>query len=185
VAEKWFRNADARFPFLRDDVEQRAARWHSDGDGPVQYLADTPDGAWAEFLRHEGIVDETDLAGINRDLWAVEVELDDELIGDPQLPLEALRGDRSTYETCQHEAARLRSLGVTGLIVPTAGLRDDAAGGQGCVDGSLQERASRRDGRTMVLFGVRPTRLGWRCCHRGRPDARVIDLVRRIPGASG
>jgi hypothetical protein len=50
-----FRHADPSLPFLWEDVGQPPARWHGDGDGPVQYFTDTPDGAWAEFLRHEEI----------------------------------------------------------------------------------------------------------------------------------
>jgi hypothetical protein len=180
VPEIWFRNADARFPFLHDDARQAAARWHSDGDGPAQYLADTPDGAWAEFLRHEGIVDASDLAGVERDLWAIELELRDETLEDPRLPAATLRGGRTTYQACQMEAARLRAGGATGLTAPTAGLRDSTAGGQRCLDGALHDHAGERDGRTLVLFGGRPECSGWRCCHRGRPDDRLIELVRPL-----
>jgi hypothetical protein len=49
---------------LWEAASQPAARWHADGEGPAQYLADTPVGAWAEFLRHEGITDEADLSGV-------------------------------------------------------------------------------------------------------------------------
>ena len=59
-----FRHCDRRFPFQWDAASQPAARWHADGEGPAQYLADTPVGAWAEFLRHEGITDEADLSGV-------------------------------------------------------------------------------------------------------------------------
>jgi hypothetical protein len=44
-----FRHTDPRFPFLWESTDQPPARWHDRGEGPVQYLADTPDGAWAEF----------------------------------------------------------------------------------------------------------------------------------------
>ena len=63
-----FRHCDRRWPFLWESAVQPQARWHGDGEGPVQYLADTPDGAWAEFLRHEEITDEADLAGVSRAL---------------------------------------------------------------------------------------------------------------------
>src|SRR5262245_40501368 len=52
-----FRQVDARFPFLWEDARQPAGRWHAAGDGPAHYFADTPDGAWAEFLRHEEITE--------------------------------------------------------------------------------------------------------------------------------
>lgn len=86
-----FRNVDTRWPFLWEDATQPPARWHGVGEGPAQYLADTPDGAWAEFLRHEEIDDPTDLAGVRRHLWAVEVP-DDEPFEVPELADDVLRG---------------------------------------------------------------------------------------------
>ena len=55
-----FRHADPRYPFLWEGAGQPAARWHAAGDGPAHYFCDTPDGAWAEFLRHEEISDPDD-----------------------------------------------------------------------------------------------------------------------------
>ena len=57
---------DSRFPFLWEGAGQPPARWHGDGEGPVHYLTDTPDGAWAEFLRHEEIRDPQDLETVTR-----------------------------------------------------------------------------------------------------------------------
>ena len=56
-----FRRASAPSPFLWETAEQPPGRWHGEGEGPAQYFADTPDGAWAEFLRHENITDPEDL----------------------------------------------------------------------------------------------------------------------------
>ena len=44
-----YRHCDPRYPFLWEDDAQPAARWHGPQEGPVNYLADTPDGAWASF----------------------------------------------------------------------------------------------------------------------------------------
>ena len=55
-----FRQADPRYPFLWSDPAQPAARWHGEAEGPAHYFADTPDGAWAELLRHEEITDPAD-----------------------------------------------------------------------------------------------------------------------------
>jgi hypothetical protein len=52
-----YRHCDPRFPFLWETASQPAARWQEEGEGPVHYLADTPDGAWPELLHHEGITD--------------------------------------------------------------------------------------------------------------------------------
>src|SRR5262249_12367623 len=68
-----FRHTDPRFPFLWEEASQPAARWHAAGEGPVHYFCDTPDGAWAEFLRHEEITDPADLITIRRTIWAVDL----------------------------------------------------------------------------------------------------------------
>src|SRR5262245_63840959 len=105
-----FRQVDARYPFLWDDPRQPAGRWHADGEGPAHYFVDTPDGAWAEFLRHEEIVDPGDLGTIRRQMWAVD-------IGEPprlrvRLPLDVVAGGPESYERCQREARALRARGV-------------------------------------------------------------------------
>src|SRR5436853_3499817 len=105
-----FRQVDARYPFLWEDASQPPGRWHGDGEGPVHYFADTPDGAWAEFLRHEEIREPEDLNGIRRALWAVEVPDPGEARA--ELPEIILFGGIEAYTACQAEAARLRSLGI-------------------------------------------------------------------------
>jgi len=86
-----FRHADPRWPFLWETADQPAGRWHGDGDGPVQYLADTPDGAWAEFLRHEEINEPEDVATVRRALWAIEVD-DSEVAAEPEMAMGVLTG---------------------------------------------------------------------------------------------
>ena len=85
-----FRHGDPRFPFLWEVAEQPPGRWHGPGEGPANCLADTPDGAWAEFLRHEEIRDPEDLATIRRTIWAVEIG--DEPATSPALPKRHLFG---------------------------------------------------------------------------------------------
>ena len=68
-----FRQCDARCPFLWEGAAQPEGRWHAAGEGPAHYFADTPDGAWADFLRHEEIRDAADLATIRRAIWAVDI----------------------------------------------------------------------------------------------------------------
>lgn len=89
-----FRHADARYPFLWEDASQPPGRWHGTGDGPVHTLADTPDGAWAEFLRHEEIRDPADLPTVRRALWAVEIR--DLPAGRPRLLPATLAGGPGT-----------------------------------------------------------------------------------------
>src|SRR5437588_485926 len=94
-----FRNADSRYPFLWETSAQPPARWHGPGEGPAQYVADTPDGAWAEFLRHEEITDPDDVAGVARSLWAIEVG-DDELDGAALIDDPRSAGGLSSYPAC-------------------------------------------------------------------------------------
>jgi hypothetical protein len=168
-----FRHADARYPFLWESNEQPAARWHGEGEGPVAYLAETPDGAWAEFLRHEEITDPADLEGIARSIWAIE--LTDPPTRVPRLPVAVMTGDRSTYERCREEARRLRAR-AAGLVAPSAAIHPRTASGFR-VDGGLRPAASRAE-RVFVLFGPQPALVGWSACAEGRPRADLLGRVR-------
>jgi hypothetical protein len=119
-----FRQSDARCPFLWEGAAQPEGRWHAAGEGPAHYFADTPDGAWADFLRHEEIRDAADLATIRRAIWAVE-------IGDapavrPDLPAQTMQGDRSTWPACQAAARELRAAGQRRLKAPSPALDSEA-----------------------------------------------------------
>jgi len=179
MAEVWFRNSDARYPFFWDSDRQPPARWHGEGEGPVQYLASTPDGAWAEFLRHEEIADPTELDGIRRTVWAVELDLDDENLAKPELPASAFGGGRSSHPRCQKEARRLRAAGASGLTAPSAALLPGGARGQNTA-GQVLVEAEDRDGETLVLFGARPEARAWIAAERGAPSVRMLALVRQL-----
>jgi len=174
-----FRHADPRLPFLRDDTNQPAARWHAAGEGPVHYLSDTPDSAWAEFLRHEEIDDPADLATIQRAMWAVEIG--DEPAARPDLPTATLTGGPASYGACRQEAARLRAAGATRLDAPSAALAPGGARGHVSV-GRLRPGPP-RDGNTIVLFGPRPSLVGWRAAQEGRPAAELLARVRFVEPA--
>lgn len=171
-----FRHADGRYPFFWESNDQPPARWHGEGDGPVQYLADTPNGAWAEFLRHEEIVDPVDLAGIRRAMWAVGVvDVPEE---PPALPLPTLLGDETSYQACQNEAQRLRALGALGLRAPSAALLPGEAAGWNTQEGL--RRTPAQDGTTVVLFGPRPDVEGWVVSRDARPPLEALDQVRHF-----
>ncbi len=172
-----YRHNDNRHPFLWEDASQPGARWHRPGEGPAQYLADTPQGAWAEFLRHEEITEEADHDGVTRALWAVEVGDPDNTVA-PALPEATARGGRGTHRACQDEAARLRAEGATALRTRSAALRDGRASGWR-VELGLREGAP-ADGMTYVLFGRRPDLVGWRVVDRGRPPVEVLGAVRHF-----
>jgi hypothetical protein len=173
----WFRTVDRRWPFLWEGATQPPGRWHGRGEGPAQYLADTPDGAWAEFLRHEEIVDPVDLPGVTRNLWAVDVA-DEEPAAAPHLTRDVLRGGLSSYSDCQAEARELRNRGATALAAPSAALFDGGARGEHVRAGLIE--ADDRDGRVLVLFGDRPDIRGWLCAAAGHPSERLLPLVRPL-----
>jgi hypothetical protein len=169
-----FRQVDARYPFLWEGTGQPAGRWHADGEGPAHYFADTPDGAWAEFLRHEEIIDQADLATIRRQLWAVE--LGDAPVAVARVPDAALAGGPETYARCQREARRLRASGVQRLIAKSAALARGGAHGF-IVDNGVQ-MAAPREGMVVVVFGAPSGLIGWVAGDAARPGVDLLDRVR-------
>jgi hypothetical protein len=169
-----FRHADSRFPFLWESAAQPPARWHGVGEGPVAYFAETPDAAWAEFLRHENIRDEADLAGIERALWAIDLPVVPTAV--PALPDAVLVGDETTYVTCQAEARRLRVAG--GLAAPSAAVMPTSASGFR-TDGGLKPGPARHEA-VFALFGPQPGLVGWVACSVGRPRFDLLDRVRYL-----
>jgi RES domain len=172
-----FRHCDPRFGFMWRSQLQPAARWHGAGDGPANYFADTPVGAWAEFLRHEGITDATDLAGVRRSLWAVE--LPNAGYEAPELAHEVLTGDTDSYAVCRQEALRLRAAGAERVEAPSAALLPGGATGWFATETRLVPAAPPRDGLVWVLFGSGNVP-GWIAVDGGAPPASVLPLVRRL-----
>jgi hypothetical protein len=170
-----FRQCDPRFPFLWEGSSQPAGRWHAEGEGPAHYFADTPDGAWAEFLRHEEITDPADLATIRRAIWAVD--LGNAPAARVEVPTEIATGDRSTYDRCQAEARRLRAAGHHRIDTPSAALVPGGARGRRVERD--EDDPPPRDGRVIVVFGE-PKDLqleGWPAALAGTP---APDLVKRV-----
>lgn len=172
-----YRHAAPHLPFLWEAPDQPEGRWNRDGEGPVQYLADTPAGAWAEFLRHEGITELADLAGVRRALWAVEVP-DDLNLAVPALPLHTLVGGIDTYEACQNEAARIRAGGADGIDTLSAALKPGAAAGWR-VDVGVRRNAP-ADGRVLAVFNRRPDFRGWPAVRAGAPPVDVLPEVQPL-----
>jgi RES domain len=171
-----FRHCDHRKPFLWQGDAQPAARWHGDRDGPANYFADTPLGAWAEFLRHEEITDATDLAGVRRSLWVVE--LPDEGYAQPRLSARVMTGGLDSYAACQREARRLRHAGAERIEAPAAALKPGAARGW-TAHPEVKPAPSPRNGRVWVLFGPCDA-VGWPAVVAGAPPADVLPLVRHF-----
>lgn len=173
-----FRCAPSGYPFLWEDGQaQPAGRWHAAGAGPAQYLADTPDGAWAEIVRHLEITEPIDLVGIRETLWAVELP-DDPSPARPELGARTLTGGRESYRACQAEAQRLRSAGATTIAAPSAALRRGEARGWRVEHGVRP--GPDREGHVIVFFGGRPDLVAWRASVDGRPDDALLAKVRHF-----
>jgi len=172
-----FRHADPRLPFLWEDAAQPPARWHGRGEGPAHYFSDTPDGAWAELIRHEEIRDPDDFGTLRRAIWAVEID-DREPAARPALAPGTLTGGPATHAACREAARALRARGATRLDVPSAALVPGGAHGHR-VDAGLKTGPP-RDAGTVVLFGLRPSLVGWRAAREGRPSGDLLTRVRHF-----
>ena len=122
-----FRHADPRLPFLWETAGQPSGRWHEAGRGPAHYLADTPEGAWAEFLRHEEISDPADLAGVRRAMWAIEIPIS-------RRPGRSCRKERFAAVPRRTRGANAKPSGCgravpSGLVAPSAALEPEGARG--------------------------------------------------------
>jgi hypothetical protein len=171
-----YRHADPRFPFLWEGNDQPPGRWH----GPERarsVLRGYARRSLAEFLRHEGISEESDLVNVRRALWAIE--LPDDLHTDaPRLSQPVLTGGIATYRACQEEARLLRAKGANALRAPSAALLPGGARGWK-VDGGLQP-ADERDGIVLGVFGPCPKAVGWAASFVGRPRSDLVSRVRHL-----
>jgi RES domain-containing protein len=102
-------------------------RWNRAYDGPTQYWSLTPDGAWAELVRSEGLRDEAELDLIRMPIWACRLSSMSLLdLSDPgvlrqyDLRPENLIADE--WATCQQAGTKMRADGVRGILTPSAAL---------------------------------------------------------------
>ena len=111
-------------------LRQESGRWHREGEALVQYLALSSDGAWAEFVRYDGVRVDARRRRALRSLWQVRVAADRiadlstfdawEACGlDPAIAV----GDHADSQAL---ASELRRAGYRGVLSPSAAL--DLAG---------------------------------------------------------
>ena len=167
-----FRHTDPRFPFLREDSSQSAGRWNAEGE-LTHYFCDTPDGAWAEFLRHEEIDDPYDILTIRRALWAVDIGEPPTL--EPNLPYNVLTGGPESWSACSQSIQQYRPR-TDGISAPSAALQPGGAHGWR-VDGGISP-GPHREGAVFALFGPRPELIGWAATIEGRPSEELLADVR-------
>lgn len=169
-----FRQTDRRFPFVWEGQDQPPGRWHAGGEGPAHYFADTPDGAWAEFLRHEEITDPADLATVRRQLWAVDIG--DAPAGAIDVGFDVPLGGPESYTRCQVVARGLRDAGAQRLRAPSAALV--SGGARGLVVRNGPQPAPPRDGAVIVVFGAPDSLVGWAAADGARPPDDLLARVR-------
>jgi hypothetical protein len=172
-----FRQTDPRYPFLWSDSSQPAARWHAAGDGPAHYFADTPDGAWAELLRHEEITSADDAATVRRSLWAIDIG--NEPARPARLPKSVLTGGPDTYPACQVYAEEQRVRGVQRLVAPSAALVTDGATGRR-IEAGRERPGDPRGGQVVIVFGPPDPFVGWQAVECGAPPPDVLPRVRHV-----
>lgn len=175
-----YRTTHPYYPFIWESDEQPPARWHAEGEGPVHYFATTPEGAWAEVLRHEEITDPEDLKGLTeRAMWIVqlsEAPSDARDLDAPDLDAATLTGSQNTYAACREEARRIRASDSSGFIAPSAALRAEGAVKYTDSDGVQLEPV---DSNVVVLFGRRSD-LTAQLAGIGRPADRLLEHVRPL-----
>lgn len=190
-----FRQCDANYPFLWEDgSRQQAQRWNKAGEEePTQYFADSPEAAWAEFIRHEEIFEplapDEFMKDFRRVLWAIEVEVSDApelfLTVSPKehISYQYLVGGPDSYSVCQQFAEERRGLGYKWLVAPSAAMQADSSKGYTVNLGKLQPGPV-RESKVYVYFGCLPNAVGWRCGMHPFCDLQALSKVRRLTAIS-
>jgi len=137
-----FRYSEYDVPFWAR-ANTQDGRWHCAREAPVQYMSLSPDAAWADLLRHENLRTEPEAAMVRMPLWVLKV--DESRIVDYSsfekaeaagFPPDALIDDH--WARCQAEGARLRALGMRGVLGPSAAVAGEVSltlfGGRRAVD---------------------------------------------------
>ncbi len=151
----------------------REGRWNRLGDDPTQYWSLSPDAAWAELIRHEGLTTEGELDLVRMPLWVCRfatARIEDLRVSCTRARLGVDDGQLldDDWTACQELRARLPAR-VAGLIAPCVALPDQA---------NLTLFGARRaiafDRRAALASAVPATRAAI-----GRPPAGLLVRVRR------
>jgi RES domain-containing protein len=126
-----YREVGDRFPTFwhpgshRRPTEEPSARWHRQGEGYAQYCSLETDGAWAEFVRFEGIRTEDDRIEYRArlwQLWITETDIADLSTFDKiaACGLDPAIFVDDDHSACQALADELHAAGYRGLLSPSA-----------------------------------------------------------------
>lgn len=175
LTEVAFRYADYDTPlWVRPNTEH--GRWHLARTEPTQYLCSSPDGCWADLIRHENLRTEMDVALVRMPLWVVKIN--EERIADYStfekaeaagFPPDALVDE--DWGRCQAEGERLRRRGFRGVQCPAAALPGDVAltlfGGRRAVGWEEEPCLASAIPAKIVTVGAPPTGVVERVRFRG------------------
>lgn len=170
-----FRYSDYDTPlWARPNTED--GRWHLARTDPTQYLCLSPDGCWADLMRHEDLRTEIDVALVRMPLWVLK--LSEERIADYStfdkaetagFPPDALVDE--DWQRCQAEASRLKDLGYRGVLAPAAALPGEIAltlfGGRRAVGWNEEPSLVSAIPAKIVTVGAPPTGVVERVRFRG------------------
>lgn len=129
LAGRWWRQLPAGLDPVRRPDPPRDARWQRGEVVDAVYLADSPETAWAEWYRWLAESGLPPRAGLPRDLWRVEVELDGvaglrSAGALAAIDLGAPRAARREWPTFQRVGERLHRQGRPALVAPSAARAD-------------------------------------------------------------
>jgi RES domain-containing protein len=153
----------------------RAGRWNTAGGPSTQYWSLTPEAAWAELIRHEGLTTEEELELVRMPIWVCQVptaRILDLRRADERERWKIAEEDliADDWTRCQELGGEIRNL-VPGVIAPCAALPQNA---NLILFGS--KRAIAWD-RTPALASVIPATT----VAIGRPPSGLVGMVHRPP----
>jgi RES domain-containing protein len=156
---------------------RRPGRWHVIGDPPTQYWSLTPEAAWAELLRAEGLRSEDDVELVRMPLWVCRVAntgfadlYDRDLQEQHGLGMVAMLDD--DWAACQNAGPVLRAT-FRGALSPCAALEGHTNltmfGARRAIDWRIEGAFASAIPATVAAVGRPPEGLAARVTHRADP----------------
>jgi len=166
----------------------RPGRWHVPGDGPTQYLSLSTDAAWAELIRAEDLRDEREVALVSMPIWQARIDqaavVDYSDFGTAEaagFAPDALVDD--DHARCQREGRRLRGIGYTGVLAPSAALAGESSltlfGARLAIAWSSTPHLVSTIPSAVLTRGAPPAGMIARARLYGQPHAGLADYQRR------
>lgn len=177
-----FRYASYDVPFWAR-ANTLPGRWHRVGDGPTQYWALNPDGAWAELIRHEDLTTAQDLRMVQMPMWTCRTPLAMVVdLCDPDTQerhgISAEQLISSNWTACQDLGRTLRQT-YRGVLSPSAVLPGHVNftmfGARRMISWDSRSSLASAVPAALVAIGRPPDDLLHRVHRPGRPAGRLFD----------